>query len=132
MSQQPGNEPTLDIARGDAALSKHLHNSLSVLREKVDDPEFRKMVDDIKTGKTSLRDVAGSPVFARTLDPLAQQAAAKFENMTEDEREELARTGEAQFEELKNEDVAQSAARPGSAARGEEDDEDLSNRSWLE
>lgn len=131
MADSPENEPMLDIAHGDAALSKHLRNSLNVLRGKVDDPEFKKMVDDVMSGKVSLRDVASSSVFSRALDPYAQQAAEKFENMTEEECEELARAGEAQFEEMRKAEKA-NAKRQSRASMAEEDDEDFSERSWLE
>lgn len=122
-------EPTLDIARGDVALSKHLRNSLNVLREKVDDPEFKRLVDDITSGRRSLRDTFTSPAFARALDPLVEQAAEHYRNLPEQEREELARTGEQQFEELRRQEE-QAATRPPDNGDGD-DEEDFSDRNWL-
>ena len=124
----PEPEPTLDIARGDVALSKHLKNSLNVLRSKIDDPEFKRLVDDITSGRKSLRDTVTSPVFARALDPLVGQAAEHYRNLSDEEREELARTGEQQFEQLRQEEERQAAAR---RTTPDESDDDFSDQNWL-
>ncbi|GAB3497471.1 DUF3348 domain-containing protein [Amycolatopsis cihanbeyliensis] len=127
---RPEPEPTLDIAHGDVALSKHLKNSLNLLRNKVDDPEFKNLVDDITAGRKSLRDAVTSPVLARALDPLMEQASEHYRNLSEQEREELARTGEQQFEELRQEEEAAPAAgrrRPDD----DDEDEDFSDRNWI-
>lgn len=124
----PEPEPTLDIARGDVALSRHLKNSLSVLRSKIDDPEFTSLVDDITSGRKSLRDTVNSPVFSRALDPLVGQAAEHYRNLSEEEREELARTGEQQFEQLRRDEERQAAAR---RTTPDESDDDFSDQNWL-
>ena len=124
----PEPEPTLDIARGDVALSKHLKNSLNVLRSKIDDPEFKRLVDDITSGRKSLRDTVTSPVFARALDPLVHQAAEHYRNLSDEEREELARTGEQQFEQLRRDEERQAAAR---RTTPDESDNDFSDQNWL-
>ncbi|EIE98468.1 hypothetical protein [Saccharomonospora glauca] len=126
---KPEPEPMLDIARGDAALSRHLKNSLTLLRDKVPDPEFRALVDDILTGRRSLRDTFTSPAFARALDPLVDQAVQHYRGMSEEEREELARTGEQQFEQLRQDETKRATARRRRDA--DEDDEDFSDRNWL-
>ncbi|PXY27476.1 hypothetical protein [Prauserella muralis] len=120
-------EPTLDIARGDVALSKHVKNSLGVLRDKVDDPEFARLVDDVTSGRRSLRDMVHTPAFARVLNPLAEQGAETYRNLSEEEREELARQGEEQFEQVRAD------AETPTAARGDDDgdDEDFSDRTWM-
>ncbi|WP_216209224.1 hypothetical protein [Amycolatopsis aidingensis] len=125
---QPEPEPALDIARGDAALSKHLKNSLNLLRSKSDDPEFKRLVDDITAGRRSLRDAVTSPVLARELNPLMDQATQHYRNLSEEEREELARTGERQFAELRQEEEQEAAGR---AETGEDDEGDFSDRNWV-
>lgn len=124
-SSEPG--PTLDIAHGDAALSKHLKNSLNLLRKKTDDPEFKSMVDDIIAGRKSLRDTVGSPVFSRVLDPLVGRAVEHYRSLSEQERDELAKTGEQQFEAMRADEEPQSETRPGDS----NDDEDFSDQNWL-
>ncbi|GAA4889972.1 MULTISPECIES: hypothetical protein [Saccharopolyspora] len=120
-------EPVLDVARGDAALSQHLRNSLRLLRGKVDDPHFRSMVDDVLAGEKGLRDTLTSPQFAAALDPLVQRGAEEYSKLSEAEREELARTGEEQFEAMRRPDPpADGRARPA-----EEEDEDFSDEDWL-
>lgn len=126
---RPEPEPTLDIARGDVALSKHLKNSLNLLRNKVDDPEFKSLVDDITSVRKSLRDTFNSSVFSRVLDPLVGQAVERYRDLSEQEREELARTGEQQFEQMLQDEERQSVPRRDRP--DEDDDEDFSDRSWL-
>lgn len=114
-------EATLDVARGDVALSRHLRNSLEVLKDKVEDPEFRRMVDDITSGRRSLRDMVRSPVFARALDPLVEQGAQTYRDLSDQERDELRKQGEAQLQQLR-EDL-QHPTDP--------DDEDFSDTNWI-
>lgn len=121
-------ELTLDIARGDVALSKHLKNSLGVLKDKVEDPEFKRLVDDITSGRRSLRDMIDTPVFARALDPLVEQGAEIYRNLSEKEREDLARQGEEQFEQLR-EEIENPPASQSSDDGG--DDEDFGDRTWM-
>jgi hypothetical protein len=122
----PEREPTLDIAHGDVALSKHLKNSLEVLKDKVDDPEFGRMVDDITAGRRSLRDMVTSPVFARALDPLVEQGAETYRSLSEQEREELREQGEEQLERLRQE-IENTPAPHGP----DDDDEDFSDHNWV-
>ncbi|PXY33231.1 hypothetical protein DI005_25550 [Prauserella sp. PE36] len=125
------NEPTLDIARGDVALSKHLKNSLGILKDKVDDPEFKRLVDDITSGRRSLRDMMNTPVFARALDPLVERGAETYRDLSEEEREQLARQGEEQFEQLRQETENPSAAQRPDEDGDDGEDEDFSDRTWM-
>ncbi|GAB2659350.1 hypothetical protein GCM10027271_17550 [Saccharopolyspora gloriosae] len=125
------DEATLDVARGDVALSKHLKNSLGVLRDKVDDPNFKRLVDDVLAGKQGLRDAFTSDAFSAALDPLVRKGAEDYDKLSEQERSELAKTGEQQFAELREQERT---AAPPNRSRPEvpEEDEDFSQRSWLE
>lgn len=119
----------LDIAHGDVALSKHLKNSLNLLRDKVDDPEFKKLVDEVVSGRRSLRDTFASPAFSHALNPLMDRAMEYYQNLSEGDREELTRTGEQQFDRMRKEQEQSPKAR---GSELEEDmDEDFSDRSWL-
>lgn len=121
----------LDIARGDAALSQHLKNSLHLLSRKVADPEFKALVRDVVSGRRSLRDTFTSPAFSRALDPLLDQAVERYRNLPEEERHELARTGEQQFEQLRREEKLRNRSSRQALDGNGEDDEDFSDRSWL-
>lgn len=87
----------LDVAGGDPALSRHLRNSLTLLRDRSDDPEFRRLADDVLAGRRGLRDVATSPVFAQALNPQVERFARWYEQLSEAERAALAAQGEEQF-----------------------------------
>lgn len=92
-----GDEEILDIARGDTAISRHLRDSLKLLKNTNTDPEFGKLVDDVLAGRRSLRDVAFTPQFEPVLNTGVQQFAERYEQLSEEEREELAASGERQL-----------------------------------
>lgn len=127
MNRPSDEEPMLDIARGDVALSKHLRNSLKLLKDKTDDPEFRRLVDDISSGRRSLREAASSDAFSRVLDPLVQRGAEEYRQLSEQERDELARIGEQQFEDLRKEEEQRRDRRNGP----DDEDEDFSEQNWI-
>jgi hypothetical protein len=96
------DEPTLDIARGDPARSEFLRAALEVLRESSGDDRFRMLVDDILDGHTSLREAATSDVFNREVAPLVEEGMRRYQDLSDDEREELAARGEEEFEVLRD------------------------------
>jgi hypothetical protein len=86
----PDHEPLLETLRDDPALSRVLRTSLLALREQSSSDEFRRMVDDVLTGRRHLRDVFSSPAFAGELDPLVQRFGEQYEALPDDERQRLA------------------------------------------
>src|SRR5688500_14255711 len=97
MTRPPDEEPMLDVAAGDPALSRHLRNSLTLLRDRSDDPEFRRLADEVLTGRRGLRDVATSPVFAQALNPQVERFAQRYEELSDEERAALAAQGAEQL-----------------------------------
>lgn len=92
----------LDVARGDPARSEFLRAALEILRESSGDERFRTLVDDILSGHTSLREAATSDVFDREVAPLVDEGARRYQELSEEEREELAARGEEEFEALRD------------------------------
>jgi hypothetical protein len=90
---------------------------VTVLRDKVSDPEFRPLVDDILAGRKSL-DTFTSPAFYRALNPLVGEAVQHHRSLPEEERRELAGAGEQQFERSRREEKKRVAARTGRGRRG--------------
>lgn len=101
MKPPKDDEPLLDVAGGDPALSHRLRDSLKVLSERTDDPEFRRLVADVLAGRRGLRDVAQSPAFASALNPRVEQFAKRWAESSEEERAELAAQGEREFAALR-------------------------------
>ncbi|MFY1688379.1 hypothetical protein [Plantactinospora sp. WMMB782] len=99
--QDEPEEPMLDVAGGDPALSRHLRDSLKVLGERTDDPEFRRLVADVLAGRRGLREAAGSPVFAAAVDARVDQFIERWAEIPEEERAELAAQGEREFAALR-------------------------------
>jgi hypothetical protein len=87
-------EPMLDIARGDQRLSRHLRSSLELLRDRSDDDDFRRQLDDVLAGRQSLREAAFTGTFERGLTPHFEAGLRHWEQLSEAEREALAREGE--------------------------------------
>ena len=99
MTRPADEEPVLDVAQGDPALSRHLRNSLKLLRDRTEDRDFQRLADDVLAGRLSLREVATSPSFARVLNPEVERFAERYEALTDEERAELAAQGEQQLAE---------------------------------
>jgi hypothetical protein len=100
---KPEQEPLLDIARGDAARSRQLRSSLRVLRERTDNPQFRKLLDDVLAGRTGLRDAARTPLFDQVVSPGVQQTVERLREMPEEEKQRRAAEAEAQLERFREE-----------------------------
>lgn len=125
MSNQE-QEPMMDVARGDVGLSRHLKNSLLVIRDKTDDEEFKKLADDVIAGKQSLREASQSDSFSRVLDSQVEKASTEIASMSDEEREELARTGDQQLAALSEEPM-----NKGAFESEDEEEIDFSNTTWL-
>lgn len=94
--EQP-EQPPLDVARGNQALSDHLREALRTLRERSDNEDFRRVVDDVLAGRSGLRDVFDSAAFAAGLDPGVRQFARRYEELSPEERAQLAERGRADW-----------------------------------
>jgi hypothetical protein len=111
----------LDIARGDAARSHQLRASLKILRDRTTDPAFRTLVDDVLAGKRGLRDAVRSPVFDQAISPQVQQAVDKLNEMSDEEKQQLAEEGERQLERLRESMRAPKSTPPQDDDDGSED-----------
>jgi hypothetical protein len=126
---KPEQEPLLDIARGDAARSRQLRSSLRVLRDRTDNPQFRKLLDDVLAGRTGLRDVARTSLFDQLVSPGVQQSVERLREMPEEEKQRRAAEAEAQLERFREE--AESVPnRPAPPADDDEPGDDYLRPSW--
>ncbi|HEY8453410.1 MAG: hypothetical protein FWJ70_02495 [Micromonosporaceae bacterium] len=89
----------IDVAGGDPAVDRQLRRSLQVLRDRSDNAEFQRLVDEVLAGRKGLRDVATSPVFASELRPLVERFAEQYAQLSEEDRRQLAEQGERQLAE---------------------------------
>lgn len=119
---KPQPEPLLDVARGDAARSHVLRESLKILRGRSTDPAFGKLVDDVLAGRQGLREAVASPLFNQALTPGVQEAAQRYKEMPEEERQRLAAEGERRLNRLRKD-----LARPEPP-----DDEDFGDTGYLQ
>src|SRR5262245_14783842 len=100
MPDDPAPEPMLDVARGDQGLSRHLRESLRVLRDRAEDAAFRRQLDDVLSGRLSLREAALTGTFERGLTPHFDRGMRWWEELPEQERARLAREGQAALDRL--------------------------------
>ncbi|GAB3964679.1 hypothetical protein V1634_01065 [Plantactinospora veratri] len=101
MTRDNEEEPLIDVAGGDPALSRRLRESLRILGEETDDPEFRRLVADVLDGRRGLREVVTSPVFASVLDARVDHFVQRWDEIPEEERAELAAQGEREHAALR-------------------------------
>jgi hypothetical protein len=109
----------LDVAHGDPARSAFLRAALRRLRENSRDERFRALVDDILAGRSSLRAAATSDVFNRSVATWVDEGARRYQELSEDERDELAARGEQALAALRAE---LSEAPSADRAPGDDDD----------
>jgi hypothetical protein len=88
----------MDVARNDVAFSRHLRECLALLRDRTSDEAFRRMSAEVLDGRRSLREAFASPTFQGVVEPLANRFAAQYEEMDDEEREQLARDGQRQMD----------------------------------
>ena len=98
---EPG-EPLLDVARGDAARSARLRQSLTALRDHTDDPRFRTLLDDVLAGKKGLRAAALSEAFGQGIAANLSQGIARYQALSEEERAAAADEGERAVDQLRD------------------------------
>jgi hypothetical protein len=86
-------EPTLDVAHGNKALSRYLNKSLELLRDRSDNDDFRRVVDDVLHGRASLREVYNTPAIAAGIEPGVRKFAERWDELSQEERDRLADEG---------------------------------------
>lgn len=89
MADSRADEPMMDVARGDRAVNQYLRESLTVLRDNSQDKEFRRLVDDVLSGKTSLREAAFTELFERAVGQPLQENLRHEQRLSEAEIEQL-------------------------------------------
>jgi hypothetical protein len=98
VSASEHDEPVLDVARGNKALSRHLNESLRVLRDRSNNDDFRRIVDDVLEGRASLRAVSNTSAFAAGIESGIRKFAERWDELSEDERDKLAEEGRRAFD----------------------------------
>ncbi|NKY48919.1 hypothetical protein [Nocardia vermiculata] len=93
--------PIFDIAHGDVGISRHLKNSLSIIRAATKDPDVRRQIDDVLAGRASLRSFGTSETFAQIFDKVPEGQVDRVVDMSDDERRRLAEDGELLFDRLR-------------------------------
>lgn len=109
MPEQEG-EAMMDVARGDRAVSRHLRDSLKLLRDKSEDQDFRRQIDDILAGRMSLREAASTGTFERGIAAPFEAGMQRFQELSEEEKDRMAAQGEEAFERL-NEQIDEEERR---------------------
>jgi hypothetical protein len=103
MADARNDEPMMDVARGDKAVSQFLRESLKALRDGSEDKDFRRLIDDVLNGQMSLREAAASDLFERGFAGPLHEGMRRYDQLPESERARLAAEGEAEFARLNQE-----------------------------
>ncbi|WP_130347667.1 hypothetical protein [Herbihabitans rhizosphaerae] len=126
---EPEEKPLLNITKDDPALDRYLRDALKAVHGNSKNGEFRKLTDDVLSGRASLRDAFRSPAFARETHAAGAQAARQLEEMDPAERARLAKLGEQQLAEERDRLAAEQPVEQAPGERGDEPDELPTN--WL-
>jgi hypothetical protein len=89
----PADQPTMAVAHGDPALARHLRESLELLRDRSDNQDFRRVVDDVLHGCADLRDVYITPAFTAGINPRVEEFARRYDELSCEQRQEMAKQG---------------------------------------
>ncbi|MFI5715309.1 hypothetical protein [Nocardia sp. NPDC051750] len=99
-------QPILDVAHGDKALSQQATRALRILAQHSSDPDLKKQISDIASGRSSARELMNNPAFNRILDNVAPAAIRWAAETPAAERERLAEQGQAELDRLGMESTA--------------------------
>ncbi|NKY35866.1 hypothetical protein HGA13_22740 [Nocardia speluncae] len=106
-------QPILDVAHGDKALSQQATRALRVLAQHSSDPDLKNQISDIASGRSSARELMNNPAFNRILDNVAPAAIRWAAETPAAERERLAEQGQADLDRLSTEStVAETQQTP--------------------
>ncbi|MBF6213036.1 hypothetical protein IU433_26975 [Nocardia puris] len=95
-------EPMLDVARGDAAVSRQVGEALRIIAHHSRDEDLKRQIREILAGNGSVRDLARTDPFNRILDGVLPTAMQELAELSEDERERLAEEGRAELERYRD------------------------------
>lgn len=126
MSTNEDQPELLDVARGNKARSEFLKAALKKVRDSSEDDEFRREVDAILSGKKGLRQAATNEVFNRGISSMVTRGVQQYNELDEQQREELSDQGERGFASLDEQlrAVGSSGPRRGQRRRPAAEEED--------
>ncbi len=107
------HEFTFDVAQGDPGASRQLRKSLLAIKSATTDSDVRRQIDDVLSGKASMRSFGTSETFARIVDSIPQHQLDRTLAMPEDERQRLAVQGERELDRLRQSPEAMPAETEG-------------------
>ena len=96
-------QPLLDVAHGDKAISQQATRALRILAQNSSDPDLKNQISDIASGRSSARELMNNPAFNRILDNVAPAAIRWSAETPAAERERLAEQGQADLDRLSTE-----------------------------
>ncbi|PTR22919.1 hypothetical protein C8K36_110102 [Rhodococcus sp. OK519] len=104
------DRPLLPAHENDPAMALQLRKSLQTLADAAPDPSFKKMVADVLSGRTSLRDVVDSATFSSVVNPLVTGAVTELSQLSAKEKEALAAQGQRRIEDEYAASIAEAPA----------------------
>lgn len=89
MTERPGADasgPLLPTLRDDPQADRVLRDSLRVIRDRVDDAALRRRIEEVLSGRGSLRDLARSGEFAAFIGPYADEGRRTWDAQRRDDQ----------------------------------------------
>ena len=101
MSDSGGADSIVEFVDGDPAAAAQLRTSLRVLADRYAGEPLGQQIEQVLTGRTSFRELSGDPEFAAMAHGGMREFADQWAAMSDAERAELLRQGEAASAELR-------------------------------
>ncbi len=105
------------FTRGDQVRAQQLRRNLEAIREQTSDPHVRRVVSEVLKGSRTVRELVRDPAFERELDRGMAAFGQAWEGLSDEQRAELVRQGQAEESERREElglpPLAEPPARAG-------------------
>lgn len=99
-SSPPGS--VLAFTHGDRVAAEQLHRTLVALRDHLDDPTLRRRIGDVLDGRMTLRELSRDPLMLAEMGRGMERFAQQWAEMSPAERADLARQGQRDTDELRD------------------------------
>jgi hypothetical protein len=100
-STPPEHDPVLAFTRGDRVEAEQLRRALTVIRDHVGDERLATRVQEVLSGRGSLRELTRDPGFVQELGRGMDAFAQQWSELSPEERADLARRGQEETDRLR-------------------------------
>lgn len=91
-----GFDPIAAFTRGDQTRAEFLRGNLEKIRDRTENSDVRRLVDEVLAGRRTVRELVREEAFVGELDKGMHAFASSWEQLTPEQRAALVRQGQAE------------------------------------